>query len=567
MKRFLARASVAGLSAALVAGVALVAAPAASAAQIGTLTFNGPADQTVGFTMTTSGACPATATNFQIRVTNDTTVSGNTAPTVSANITGNTAGSTIAGGINSGSFTATASANLQQFAANNGLGSQLPAGTYRFDLICRTVAASASLGDFSGRMVIGSGGSIVSAGPYLTQVATSTSVVASPASIDNSQVAPAGSTDFTATVTPSTAVGSVQFKVGATTIGLVPVSGGTATFTGYTDGTVGNGKVVTANFVGGADATNSYLDSSGTTTLDVTQAPAAATTTTLSLSPASVSAGDTSTATCAVTKSANSSAVTSGSVQFKVDGANLGSAVAVDGSGVATKSIGLLPGTYAITCDYQGNISFLGSTGGPASLEVVDNGPQVLSTDPQTVVVEVPAGTITIDTPYTAANPLDMGVMQLDGVAGYTASAFFGDITVADTRAGNTAWTAQALSSDFTKGLAGPTETISANNVGLILNAFSTTAANPNYLPNQPAGSAPAVLPTNFTGFDNPAGSYLPFDNVGNQGLGGTAPHAILHANQGLGTTIASGSLTITAPTSVTAGVYTGVITFTVIGS
>ena len=41
MKRFLTRASVAGLSAALVAGVALVAAPAASAAQIGSLTFNG----------------------------------------------------------------------------------------------------------------------------------------------------------------------------------------------------------------------------------------------------------------------------------------------------------------------------------------------------------------------------------------------------------------------------------------------------------------------------------------------------------------------------------------------
>ena len=132
-----------------------------------------------------------------------------------------------------------------------------------------------------------------------------------------------------------------------------------------------------------------------------------------------------------------------------------------------------------------------------------------------------------------------MGVMTLNGVAGYSASAVFGDITVADTRAGNTAWTAQALSSDFTKGLAGPNETISANNVGLILNALLHHGGQPD-LPAQPARrQRPARLPTNFSGFDNPAGVYLPYNNVGTQGLGGTAPHAVLHANEGMGTTIA----------------------------
>jgi alkyl sulfatase BDS1-like metallo-beta-lactamase superfamily hydrolase len=41
----------------------------------------------------------------------------------------------------------------------------------------------------------------------------------------------------------------------------------------------------------------------------------------------------------------------------------------------------------------------------------------------------------------------------------------------------------------------------------------------------------------------------------------------VLHANSGLGTTVAAGTLTITAPTNTVDGTYRGTVTFTIIGS
>ena len=84
------RVSVLGRGAATVAAAGIVlalvsAVSPASADQIGTLTFNNLTSQDVAFTLTTSGGCPTSptnATNFQIRITNDTSVAGNTAPTV-----------------------------------------------------------------------------------------------------------------------------------------------------------------------------------------------------------------------------------------------------------------------------------------------------------------------------------------------------------------------------------------------------------------------------------------------------------------------------------------------------
>ncbi len=573
MKRFLTRASVAGLSAALVAGVALVAAPAASAAQIGALSFTGisaGSAQTAPFSVSTSAGCPTTptlATNFQIRVSNDPSVPGNTAnlanPPVAPNIQGNTAGSTIGGGINV-AFTNPVSQTLAGFASNNGL-TQLGQGTYLVELVCRTLTASASLGEFSGRVVIAANGSVASAGPILSNVATSTVVSATPASIDTT-----GSSAFTATVTPasgSAIAGSVQFQVDGSNFGA-PVAvnaSGVAVSGAYTSAAAGN-KNVTAAFTGGANASNQFGNSSGSTTLAVTQ-NTVATSTGLSLSAASVTNGSSVLATATVT--AGASPITAGSVRFFVGGVAVPGDVAVDASGVATKAI-FQPtgGPYSVTASYLGNtaggIAYGVSTSPAATFSVTAN-LTPLFTDEQFVQVEVPAGVITIDTPYTGTNPLVMGPMTLNGVAGYSATAVFANITVADTRAGNTAWTAQALSSNFTKGAAGPTETISANNVGLALTSFTTNAADPTFTLGLAVGAPNAA--TNFSGFDNPAGVYLPYNNVGIEGLGGTAPHKILRAANGLGTSTAQGALTITAPTSVTAGVYTGVITFTVIGS
>lgn len=265
-----------GVAAALAAGltVAMVSAAApASAAQIGSLTFNNLTAQDVGFTVTTSGGCPTeptNATNFQIRITNDSSVSGNTAPTVAANITGNTGGNTITGGINAGAFTATASATLAVFAKNNGLGNELPAGTYRVDLVCRTLAASASLGDFSGRIVIGSGGAVVSATPIVPVVAVDTTTTLTVAGTSGWGQSLALSASVTAgTGTPT---GTVDFKDGATTIASAPVNGSGVASTSYALLGLGDHSI-TAVYVPAAGALFNTSTSAASTVTVSLQAP------------------------------------------------------------------------------------------------------------------------------------------------------------------------------------------------------------------------------------------------------------------------------------------------------
>lgn len=580
MKRFLTRASVAGLSAALVAGVALVAAPAASAAQIGTLTFNGLTSQTVAFTMNTSGVCPTTptnATNFQIRITNDTSLVGNTAPVVSANITGNTAGSTIAGGINTLPFTASASSTLATFASNNGLGTSLPAGQYKVELICRTVAASASLGEFTGIIVVNGAGVPVGT-PLLQNVATSTVVSASPASIDT-----LGSSTFTATATPAsgTAIaGSIQFKVDGVNFGAaVPVNAaGVATSGPYSSAVVGT-KSVTAVFTGGSDANNNYGNStSAPASLAVTQATAA-TTTGIALSSASVAYPATVTATATVTRGAGIP-VTGGTVQFQVDGANFGSPVAVSGTGQATSAaISRTAGTYAVTAIFSGftasGVQYGGSTSPSASFTVTA---PAFAPDVQNITTTIPPGTLVISTPYSCAtvacdtvgdNPLNLGNMVLNATATeYKSFGTFSGIQVTDTRPGNLPWTVSALSSNLTKvGVGSPNnnETINSQNVGLTALTLTSTNATPStFLGGVAAGGSTAGQ--NLTGFDNPAAAHVAASAAGSLGLGGS-PKVVLHANSGLGTTVTAGTLTITAPTNTLDGVYTGVVTFTIIGS
>lgn len=582
MKRFLTRASVAGLSAALVAGAAFVAAPAASAAQIGTLTFSGlPAGSSQGtpFSVQTSTGCPTTptnATNFQIRVYNDPSVSGNTAnlgsPPVAPNIQGNTAGSTIAGGINqAGGFNAPVAQTFSTFASNNGLPA-LGAGTYIVELFCRTNLASASLGEFLGRVVIASNGTVASAGPVLQTVATTTSVAAAPASILNT-----GSSVFTASVLPAGAVGSVQFQVDGVNFGApVAVAGGTAVSGSYSPGSVGN-KTVTAVFTGGSNTSSQFGNSSGTTSLSVGQA-SGATTTNLSLSSATVAYPATVTATATVTGPVT---IGNGTVQFKVDGTNVGSPVPVNASGVAvsapiSRNAG---GPYSVTAEFSGatigGVAYGASTSPAAAFNVTA---AQFAPDVQNVKITIPPGTLVISTPYSCAtlacdsvgdNPLDLGNMVLNSTATeYSAFGAFNGIQVTDTRPGNLPWTVSAISSNLNKvGIAVPSnnEIINAQNVGLTdLTLVSTNSTPATFLGGVLPGGSTAGQ--NFTGFQNFAAAHVDGANVGTLGLGGS-PKVVLHANSGLGTTVTNGVLTITAPTNTLDGVYTGTVTFTIIGS
>jgi hypothetical protein len=555
MKRFLTRASVAGLSAALVAGAAFVAAPAASAAPIGTLSFNGLSTQDSAFSVTTSGACPTTptlATNFLIRIT------GGNLPVVTpaANITGNTAGSTV-GGINAGPFTGSASNTLRNFASDQGL-AQLGNGTYTIELVCRQALQSASLGEFVGTFNVN--GNTVT--PVVPAVSTSTSITsASPAA--GATNAPA---TFTATVSPSNASGTVQFTVDGVNLGApVAVSGGTATSPATGLLAAGN-RTVVANFVGGSGFTNS----TSAPFIYSVAAVTASSTTNLALSAATVAYPGTVTATATVTS--GGAPVTGGTVQFTVDGANLGSPVALNASGVASSpAISRNAGTYTVSAVYSGTsaggATVTGSTSPDATFEVTA---AQFDPDVQNIQTSIAPGTLVISTPYTPTAPLVLPAMTLNTSATeYSTSAAFQDIIVTDTRPGNLPWTVSAIASDLTKfGVPTPSanETIDAQNVGLTNLALGTTNATPNTFGNAAAGSPSLPLPTNFTGFDNPAAAHVAAGSGGNAGLGGS-PKPVLHANKGLGTTTTNGTLTITAPTNTLDGTYNGIITFTILGS
>jgi hypothetical protein len=291
--------------------------------------------------------------------------------------------------------------------------------------------------------------------------------------------------------------------------------------------------------------------------------------TNLTLSAATVAYPGAVTATATVTSVPVAS---SGTVQFKVDGANFGAPVAVSATGVATTSLSLpvQAAAYSVTAVYSGatisGTTVAGSTSPAAPLTVTA---PTYSPDVQYVQTTVPAGTLVISTPYTSLAPLDLGPMALNATATeYKSSGAFTGIQVTDTRPGNLPYTLSAIASDLQKnGVATPgvNEIINGQNVGLTgLTLTSTNAVPSTFLGGVAAGGA--TTPQNLTGFDNPAAAHLAAGVAGTAGLGGTSK-AVLHANTGLGTTVTAGTLTITAPTNTLDGLYKGTVTFTIIGS
>ncbi len=146
---------------------------------------------------------------------------------------------------------------------------------------------------------------------------------------------------ITASVTPSTATGTVQFLDGATVLGTAAVSSGTAVFT--TSALAQGAHVLTAAYSG--DANDAAAVSSGSTQ---TVNPKNPTTTALSsnLNPAPVgsSVGFTATVSSGAT----------GSVQF-FDGAALLGSGSIVGTTVSLTTATLTQGTHSITAVYGGD--------------------------------------------------------------------------------------------------------------------------------------------------------------------------------------------------------------------
>ena len=305
------------------------------------------------------------------------------------------------------------------------------------------------------------------------------------------------------------------------------------------------------------------------------------TATSLALSAANINNGvDTLVATATVTDVTTPAiVVNSGTVQFQVDGVSVGTPVPVSSAGVASFVIptATLTGTapvgtpHVVTAVYDEGLKFAASTSLPATFTLVS-----YSADVQSIQTSIGAGTLLISTPYTATAPLMLPPMSLNDTAtGYSTSAAFTGITVADTRPGVRPYTLSAIATNLVKnGVPSPgfNETINAQNVGLDISGLTSTNVTPaTFVGSQATTYAPCAPPSancqNLTGFNNVAATHVAAGALGSAGLGGENPHPVLHANSGLGTTVVNGTLTITAPTNTVDGTYSGIITFNIIGS
>jgi hypothetical protein len=152
--------------------------------------------------------------------------------------------------------------------------------------------------------------------------------------------------------------GTITFKDGTTVLGTVPVDSSTGEQAALTTSALSVGQHAIVATYSGDD---SFLTSTGSTTQTVHRAQTS-TVLTSSANPAQTGQGIKFTA--AVTPVAPGAGNPTGTVVFTVNGATLGSPVALVG-GTATSSAfaSLSPGTYTIKATYSGDGNFVGSSG------------------------------------------------------------------------------------------------------------------------------------------------------------------------------------------------------------
>lgn len=195
---------------------------------------------------------------------------------------------------------------------------------------------------------------------FAATVASTTSVTATPNPARLGQAV-----TFTATVTPQTATGTVQFKIDGANVASGTVTSGKATVAMSTSPAVGT-HTVTAHYSG-----DSAVDpSSGTLAGGLKVVPVKEdTTTTLTVSPNPVKWGESVQFTAKV-----SPATATGHVQFKVDGAGVSGGQLQGGQIVVAMSHSPGAGIRTVTAVYGGDEAFNPSTG-TASLQVQKRDP------------------------------------------------------------------------------------------------------------------------------------------------------------------------------------------------
>jgi hypothetical protein len=225
-----------------------------------------------------------------------------------------------------------------------------------------TTLGTATLGHGSGTYttsVLGVGSHSLTAvyagnGLYLTSTSSTVTQTITKANTATALVSSLNPSTFgsgvtlTATVTPSSATGTVTFKDGSTTLGTATLGHGSGT---YTTSALGVGShSLTAVYAGNGDY-------NGGTSSAVTQTVTKAATATVLLSDSNPSAfGQTVTFTASVLPSS-----ATGTITFKDGGSTLGTATLGHGSGTYSTAA-LSAGSHSMTAVYAGNGDYLTST-------------------------------------------------------------------------------------------------------------------------------------------------------------------------------------------------------------
>lgn len=412
---------------------------------------------------------------------------------------------------------------LAYTAANGGT------GVFPFISVCKD-AGGASLGNFRSLLTVtGTTSTTMTWAIDSTPITVAKTDTTTTLAVSDADVEAGTSVDLTATVAPSAAGGSVEFFNGATSLGTATIAGSIATLS-TTALPVGTNSV-TAVYAGDTAHNGS---TSAPVSVVVTAVPARATTTVLDVTPDSGNAFQPVTLTATVTAATGTPA---GTVTFKDGALVLGSAPVTAAGTASITTNGLGYGLHNLTADFVGTAPYTNSSGSDTATYTSEGAVP----DEQTVTVTIPAGAITITTPYTPTAPLSLGTAVLDPAdATYSASAAFEDIVITDTRAGNLGWTASVVSGAFTNGAS----SFPGIHSGLTSLAAQQVTGN--------ALQASNVVVTN----------HAPFTD----GLGTPKVFATYAAGQQIGTAHIEGVFGIDqVPTSVAPGLYTATVTFTAV--
>ncbi|MDQ1733073.1 MAG: hypothetical protein QOK10_3232 [Pseudonocardiales bacterium] len=361
--------------------------------------------------------------------------------------------------------------------------------------------------------------------------------------------------------------GSVKLFDGSTDLGAATFNAATGDVSA--NATVAAGGSYDFKFTFSSSTPNVTGSSSTVLHYVVTGAPVATTTVISGPNSTTVNSGVTEHADVKAGSPAAAVPAAAGAVQFLIDGSPSGNPVPLTATGADFLYTPTAEGSKTITATFvpASGQNYAASTS--ATGVTVVTGPTEHDPDPQNAVVNVPAGTLVISTPYTVDHPFNLGDMSLDangtvlsasapfgasgapaatdpgaipaGTSGTPGAALTNNgVTITDTRAASTGWTASAQTTDFT-GPTGTSTPINGDNL-------SFTGVTPKYLAgNAIDGSSPAKsVQTN------------PIDHFK------SAKKSFATTTAGPGTVNITGVLGLTAPTSTQPGLYTATVTFTI---